>query len=493
MANENSRGAVTVAAGLLLAVCLSWLLRELIKGGVPWTPAFLCSLVLFTVCYRRPLKTEVSIDKAVFFGVLAIYLSTLRWHGGDDAPNSLLPFCLFRHGALTLDPVLDPWFTGKVEFFTVKAGAQHLSVFPPAPAILALPLYLPSILAGAPLNEPFVHNLSKISGSVITALSAVALRRSLAGRCSSAWALMLTGLYALGSWAFSVSSQALWQHGPAQLGVALGLWGLTRQGAAWDMLAGFGMGLAVASRPDSVFFLGAAGLYLLLYAPRRLVRFLIGMAVPLGLMASYWLYYTGRIRPPEISYQAPLFVGFQIKAAIGLLLSPTRGLLWFFPAAVFGIWAGFKRRDPLTGLLLTACAGPWLLLSFYSNWVGGNTYGPRYFAVAALVFCWACAGIESEVRLSRRLLGVWSFIFSISILIHALGGYLTWPGSGEVAQQKTALWFWALHPLPNILMASGALQGLAFPLRLVVAAGLLAGFAQLARKIFHRFEAGPNA
>jgi hypothetical protein len=228
---------------------------------------------------------------------------------------------------------------------------------------------------------------------MITALSAVALRRALKGRCSDEFALALSLLYGLGTWAFSVSSQALWQHGPAALGTALALWGFNEKGRRFDALAGFGLGLAVAARPDSVFFLAAGAAYVLCCDRKRLPGFALGAALPLGLLAAYWLAYTGRLRPPESSFQANIFRGFQPAAFIGLLLSPTRGLLLFFPPAVFAVFAAWRSRDALVRLMTAACAGPWLLLSFYNFWVGGGTFGPRYFAVAALVFCWAAAGL----------------------------------------------------------------------------------------------------
>jgi hypothetical protein len=311
---------------------------------------------------------------------------------------------------------------------------------------------------------------------LITGLSAVALHRSLKGRCSAEFALALSVLYGLGTWAFSVSSQALWQHGPAALGVALALWGFNGKDPRWDALAGFGLGLAVAARPDSVFFLAAGGLYVLFFERKRLPGFIAGAAIPLGLLAAYWLLYTGRLRPPESEFQGRIFRDFQWEAFTGLLASPTRGLFLFFPSAAFGIFAASRSRDRLVQLMAAACAGPWLLLCFYNTWVGGSTFGPRYFAVTSLVLCWGMAGLESWLAATKARLSAWSACAAVSIMTHAAGAYLLWPGSDQFDAEKADLWRWSLHPLANVLTDVGALRSLPFLARLAIfaTAGFLA-------------------
>lgn len=443
-----------------------WLIAALAMGGLVPAPAFVLCLALLAALWKRsggrPLERFP--DSTLFLVLLATYLSTFRWHGGDDAPNSLLPFCVLRHGTLTLEPVLDPWFTNKLENFTVLHGGRHLSIFPVLPGLLALPLYVVPSLTAAPLSEAGLHGLSKLAGAAITAASAVALRRALLGRCSERFAASLALLYGLGTWAFSVSSQALWQHGPAALGAAIGLWGLAKKDFRHDLLAGFGFALSTAARPDSVFFLAAAGAYVVFVERRRLAGFALGAAVPLALLGAYWLAYTGRLRPPEAEFQARIFRSFQPDAFWGLLLSPTRGLFLFFPPAVFGLMAAVRSRSALTRLMTLACAGPWLLLCFYDTWVGGNTFGPRYFAVAALVLCWAMAEREAELLANP----LWPAACGFAVLVHAAGAYLLWPGAFDFATEKATLWWWSLHPLANILTPDGALRSLPLPLRALI-------------------------
>jgi hypothetical protein len=125
--------------------------------------------------------------------------------------------------------------------------------------------------------------------------------------------------------------------------------------------------------------------------------------------------------------------------------------------------------------MAAACAGPWLLLCFYDTWVGGNTFGPRYFAVAALVLCWACAELENELKTRW-----WTAACALAILIHAAGAYLLWPGAFDFASEKADLWKWTLHPLANVVSPEGALRSLPPGARvavLIAAAIMVSGFS----------------
>jgi len=284
---------------------------------------------------------------ALFLLCLTAYLSTFRWHGGDDIPNSLLPYALLGHGTLTFDPFPDWAGRPNMSDLLRSIDGHWYSSYPIVPGLLVVPLYIIPVVCGAVPADDFLHNLAKIGGATITALSVAVLYRALRERCSRRWAAAVCLLYGLGSYAFSVSSQALYSHGPAQLGVALGLLGLS-VGSAWGpSVAGAGFGLAAVSREDSVFFLAAAAAYFLFHRRDALARFLAAAAVHVALNLAYWYSATGGFQPPYGGLQQTLFGPFQARALAGMLLSPARGLLFFFPAAGFAIFGGC-RESPLT-------------------------------------------------------------------------------------------------------------------------------------------------
>ncbi|MFI5361510.1 MAG: hypothetical protein ACHQ49_06030 [Elusimicrobiota bacterium] len=478
--------ALSAAAGLS---GLAWFCLVLVRGGVVWAPALFSALAfLWALKCRAPGRNWGARPvAAVFLGSAAIYLSTFRWHGGDDLPNILLPFAVLRHGTLALDSFIDPWLSGENHWYVLLCGGKYLSLYPPWTGLLSLPLSLLPWAFDTPITAVLLRDLSKISATLITAASVVFFWKSLSSRCSREWAWCLCLLYALGSWAFSVGSQALWQHGPAQMAVAVGLWGISEDGFRWDILAGFGFALAAAIRPDNVFFAAAVLAYLLLDRRRRLLGFCLGSIPPALFTAIYWLYYTGRLRPPELGFQSALFGGFCPAVLWALMASPTRGLLLFFPAAIFGAWGVWRRRrDRLGVLLLAACGAQWVMLSFYEGWVGGNTFGSRYFAVSALILTWLCAGIEKEIRSSALLLKSWSVCVGASVLIHSIGAYCPWPGPPSVVEQKAQAWSWGLHPLSYLVTTSRALGGIPVSARVCVLATALAAAGGAARFIEKR-------
>jgi len=135
----------------------------------------------------------------------AIYLSTFRWHGGDDIPNSLLPFSLLRHGTLSMEP-FRAWFMEKgiAPEFTVHPGGILISIFPVMPALLALPFFLPAVLFTAQPPELLMHGLSKVSASFLAAASVAVFHLLARERASPRWAAAAALFFAFGTYSFSV-------------------------------------------------------------------------------------------------------------------------------------------------------------------------------------------------------------------------------------------------------------------------------------------------
>ncbi|MFH1725674.1 MAG: hypothetical protein ABII00_13780 [Elusimicrobiota bacterium] len=486
--------------GALAALCLASLAVGLDNPYVrvhPWTALFLLSAAcLARVILRRRSEGRALFDEPAHAPLLLValtaYLATFRWHGGDDIPNSILPFALLRHGTLSMEPFRRLFLVEQsLRDFVVVTSQPLMSVFSIVPGLLALPVALPAVLAGARPEDLLLHNLSKVSGSLICAASVPVVYEMVRGRASHSWAVTMALFYGLGTWTFSVSSQALHSHGPAQLGVALGLLGMLREPRSIaPYLSGFGFALATTCREDSVFFLAAAALFYLFHRRERLPRFCAGAMAPLALNAAYWLYYTGRLRPPYMGVQGGLFGAFQWEALFAMLASPTRGLFLFVPAAVFGIW-GMKRAclDPRrrwAPYLIGACFATLVFYCFRSSWTGGQTFGTRYFAAVCIVLALFCGEIEAEIAGSGRAKVLWTAAFSVSILVHSVGAFFTYPGSYAIVEQTAELWEWSLHPLLNLFRADGPLFKLSTVPRAFLASALLMLTVPLAF-LNHRF------
>jgi hypothetical protein len=102
---------------------------------------------------------------------------------------------------------------------------------------------------------------------------------------------------------------------------------------------------------------------------------------------------------PQLSQTVPIRM---LRAALGLTISPYKGLFWFSPAALLGIagiWSLFRRHPWETLALLGAVGAHILGYSRYNYWSGGVTWGSRYMLqvipflilLAAPVFGWMTA------------------------------------------------------------------------------------------------------
>ena len=472
------------AGSVLIAASAAAFAAALALGGAPrfippWTALFaLCAATgtRLWLSERRAGRDAFASrpDAALFLLCLTLYLATFRWHGGDDIPNSLLPYLLLKHGTLAFEPYRD-WAThsGMQDLIRVLHG-RLLEVYPVASGVAAVPLYLIPVAFNAPPSDAFLHNLSKIMGAVLTAGSVVLVRRALAHRCSARWATACALLYGLGTFAYSVLSQALYSQSLAQFGVALGLLGLVEESAFWSALSGFGLGLSWAAREDSAFFVAAAGLFVLFHRRDRLAAFVLGMLPPVLLNFAYWHHYSGSFRPPYLEIQTDLFGRFNVEAFVAMIVSPSRGLLWFFPSLVFCLWGGWKAcRDPKVRwapYFAAASAAVWIMMAFRATWTGGNTFGTRYFALPCIPLAIFAGELEAEIGRSPRLRSAWAWSFAFCVLVHATGANFRWP---PLDDQALTVWSPRMFPLGQLFVDGGPIDAVPPPWRALYAAALM--------------------
>ena len=100
------------SARALTFLALAAFVFESARGGFPATAAFASAVSGLGWASSRGWGRlwEERPALGVLLVCLAGYLSTFRWHGGDDLPNSLVPLALLRHGTPALDLFFDAWF-----------------------------------------------------------------------------------------------------------------------------------------------------------------------------------------------------------------------------------------------------------------------------------------------------------------------------------------------------------------------------------------------
>jgi hypothetical protein len=145
---------------------------------------------------------------------------------GDTYPARYLPFAIWQHHTVLLDPIaaITAQGQGHNAFWMVPLSNGHtISLYPVVVPLLISPLYLPAIAylhlrgpTAAPLDS-VARVMEKLAASLLAAASAALLYWLLRRRAAPAVAGLLTVAYAFGTTTWVISSQALWQHGLAQL------------------------------------------------------------------------------------------------------------------------------------------------------------------------------------------------------------------------------------------------------------------------------------
>jgi hypothetical protein len=419
---------------------------------------------------------------ALFLLVLLVYSASPRTPAETDStPARYLPFSILRE----LDFDLDEFgflYRQRQPFYLVEIDGHMVSAYPPWAAVLALPVYAIPVLCGLPPDSPLVFEIEKLAAALITALSVLALHRVSLRLTREPIGFAIALVYAFGTSSFSTSSQALWQHGPAQLFLALALYCLVRglEEPRWTAVAGLPLASAILCRPVDLLLALPIGVYVLWRARDRLAGFLVAGLPMLLVLVSYNRRYFGSsmtfgfagfvFGPGSVGgesgglFDTPFLEGFA-----GILASPARGLFVYSPIFLLSLWgmvvAWRRPGNELMKCLSIAPLALALLVAKWVNWFGGWCYGPRLLADATPIL--ALFLVEPFERAARSWL--WRVVAVVlavaSVTLHALGAFgdeswnlrLVPDRSGFHAER---LWEWSdSPPVHNARRLMGELTG----------------------------------
>ena len=430
------------------------------------------------------LKWRRVVSAVLFAALFVIYhANTSVLDEGDAVPTANLPIALLTTGRLSFDPehfpelfkwkshrplwerddyfimhwkvplfdrtALDFKNDGKLEYVGPRyyiVESRHpgvfVSTFGPIPALFALP--------GAALfhaiDPDFWGKMSlrasvaKLPAAALVAACAVFVFHIALRYASRYRALLLAITYGLGTCAWAVSSQNLWQQTVNQFFLTWGLYHFLRADERPGQAIGAGVlfGAAAACRATGLIPIAALALYLFLRDKKSLWPFLLGtLPFPL-LVAAYNLHYFGspftfaqelvghtiaieKTGSPEL-FSTPLFRGLR-----GLLLSPSRGLLVFSPAvaaAFYGVYRIWK--DPKAEALrpLTIAGGIIMLMQCkWFDWWGGHAYGYRPWLDVVPLLVVFMAPVIDEVTAGRVRMAAFGVLLSWSIFVQGLGAF----------------------------------------------------------------------
>ncbi len=391
---------------------------------------------------RRDIRAGILLGLLCFL----IYNANLRGIGaGDTRPARYLPFGIWRHGSLLLDPIRDGVAEGALDPYWIVAGrdGHAISLYPVALPVLVAPLYLPAVayLAARGWTDWRLQHVAifmeKLTASLLAAAAVALLYVLLRRRASPRDATILALAFALGTNTWMIGSQALWQHGIAELllvGVLLLLTG--RPTTAGALGAGVLLGLIAWNRPPDVLLALPLGLCGLRWAGRRGWRWLaLGAAVPLSLVLLYNFAVVGNVLGGYgVPARANYFRFGLLEGAAGLLISPARGLLVFSPFLLLvpaALWRGLRDRGA-RALALAVGAGVLAQILFYAkaDWRAGYSWGPRWLTDLLPLLVWLLPPAFAALRGIGR--AAFLAAAGLSIAVQCVGAFW-YTGASEPA------------------------------------------------------------
>jgi hypothetical protein len=418
---------------------------------------------------------------ALALGGFVLYNANVRETSSQDTvPARILPYEVIRFGRLDLDRVFSEWpASTPLPFYVQRVGGRYRSSYPVAPALLAVPVYAVPVLLGAGDGWAVLNALSKLAASLFAAASVAFVylaarelaRRLHAGEASALGAALV---YALATPTWAVSSQGLWGHGPAQLGLAVALWALLRaETARWGAtIAGLGGGIMVASRPSTAPVAAVLAVYGIRHLGRRGLPFVLALGAVVALVTAHNVAIFGSLQGGYAELHRTHAEHHGVGSAwtasfgeglLGVLVSPSRGLFVYAPVLLLPAWGLLvwlaRRRGGLLAYAALATGVGIGTVAAFSVWWGGHSFGPRLLAdvlpalVLGIVPAWPAVW---QPGIRRWLFGA---LFTVSVLVQIVGAFyfpsprdVDWNATPtDVDRAHERLWDWRDPQLVRLL------------------------------------------
>jgi hypothetical protein len=396
-----------------------------------------------------PWRKDIYTALILILFCIVVYNANFRLiSAGDNYPARYLPFGILKYRSVSLDPIATITAQGDAHpYWVVDKYGPKFSRYPIAVPVLVTPLYLP---AAAYLHwqgwtdhelNLVARIMEKLVSSFIASLSVAFMYLLLVWRARCPWALWLTIAYGFGCNTWMISSQALWQHGVAELLLVAAVFILLGPCTGKRCLgAGLILGLIACARPPDVILGLALGLFGIRWARARVWLFVIGAAIPLMLLVAYNYHVAHRFVGGYGVGRDLSFFRYSLPCGVlGLFFSPARGLFIFSPfLLLLPFCLRYTFRDPhsrtLAVPLLIAVIAQ-VLLYAKLDWRAGCAWGPRWLTDTLPLLVWMlAAGFASLGRIGRT---VFVLTTCISIWVQIVGAFW-YTGESDAVIMKSA-------------------------------------------------------
>jgi hypothetical protein len=403
----------------------------------------------------------------LFVLVYVVYNTVSRMTmSGDTNPAAFLPMALILHQTVFFDAFVGAGLGPNVAYAFPLVNGHYVSLFPIVTPVLITPVYFISYLIYTVFSLPFdsagIMILAKTSATIIAALSCVFVY--LAGKelFPKKIALFTALVYAFATSTWSVSSQALWQHGTVELLLILMIWLIIRNERERSrntiIVLGLLSGLFLFNRPpDAVLLLPIIG-YVIWYERQNLPVYLISAAATALPFLVYNFTIFGNVFGGYKQNLVLFAFSFEsLRNFAGLLIAPNVGLLIFSPVLVLSVFGYLKLSSVQSGRIrrVLLVFGPVILLeilvySFFGGWDSSvaYSYGQRFltglvpvlaiFTGITLHEFFKTGPVTFRTQVVRSLI---ILLVVSSVIIQAIGVFLypLYPERGTSAERT---WDW---------------------------------------------------
>jgi len=396
----------------------------------------------------------------VFSVVFLLHLSSEVMTPYDSKHTILVTRSIITDGKVNLDKYrsfIKPNDHG-IEFI----DGHIYNFFPIGVSLLAIPIVL--LYNDEMVKTTYINSSGEIErfiASFFVALSSVFIYLiSFQLLKNKKYSVLLVFIYAFCTSAWSTASRALWQHGPAMLMLAFSLYLilLAKKKPFFIQYLSLPLIFSYIVRPTnsiSVFFLT---LYVCLNYRIYLFRYLLWG----GMLAGGFIFFNYSIyHHPLPTYYLPSRVANThhfFEALLGNLISPARGLFVFSPIFIFSL-LGFiskirnKTIEALDYFLVIIVVGHWIVISRFTHWWGGWSFGPRFFSdmIPYLIYLMVPT-VRDIANLSKIkkvvAISIFCILMMLSFLLHYRGanyketmGWNTSPSNVDLTPSR--IWDWS--------------------------------------------------
>lgn len=438
--------------------------------------------------FSTQLNSSARIVAAIFVATLLIFLASRVHQFADSNYSMLLSESLLVHQSFALDqyalPRNQPQFRGdhftNGSIYQLEIVDGHIYYhFPAGSSVLSTPFVaLARLFRTSAVNPDGTYN--PLGEAAIEARLAAFLMATLAVLffltarllLPPAWSTVVAIWAALGTQVYSTASRALWSD----------TWGILLLGIALFMLVAHEVGrrrlnpIWFASllswlyfvRPTFAIPIIAISCYLLIFHRSLFIRYaLTGSLWLAGFIFYSWTHYQQLV--PSYYRAGRLEFAVFWTAFGGNLISPSRGLfvyvpLLFFVAFILIRYQKHLRFRRLVWLSLAVVVVHLLLISGFSHWWGGHSFGPRlgtglvpWFVLLGILgidamLNWRAerANTSSQRNAWRWQLAIGGVLLVASLTINTFGAtrHATWLWNQrplDVDEHPERLWDWR-HP-----------------------------------------------